>query len=104
MSRTHVFPYSPRKGTKGALLKNEFINPKIIKERAKKLRDHADMVSKKFEASQIGQIAEVLLEHKIKNYFYGYTKNYIKAKIKATPELNTNQRVKITLQKENFCK
>ena len=71
----HIFPFSPREGTPAAKMPQ--IARKIIKERAKLLRETAALQLQKFLALQIGQTVPILLE---KNNF-GRTENFLEVKI-----------------------
>lgn len=57
---THIFPYSKRDGTPAAKMPQ--VNGKIIKERAKLLREAGENELQKFLEKQIGKIFKVLVE------------------------------------------
>ena len=71
----HIFPFSPRAGTPAAKMPQ--VAKKIIKERAKILRETAFLHLQKFLALQVNQTLPVLLE---KNNF-GKTENFLEVKI-----------------------
>jgi threonylcarbamoyladenosine tRNA methylthiotransferase MtaB len=71
----HIFPFSPRTGTPAAKMPQ--VAKKIIKERAKILRETAFVQLQKFLALQVNQTLPVLLE---KNNF-GKTENFLEVKI-----------------------
>lgn len=79
-SRIHVFRYSIRQGTKAAEFKNQ-INGKIKSERSHRLIKLADKMTDDFLNDYIGNEVEILIERREKDYFEGYTSNYLKCKI-----------------------
>lgn len=99
MAKSHIFPYSPRQGTKAASLKEQFISPEVIKERAFLLRKNDKELNNSFLNKNIGLKTEVLIETEDNNYYYGYTDNYIRVKIKKSVNNNNliNEIVKITI-------
>jgi len=60
-SKMHVFGSSPRKGTAAALMQDT-INPKVIKERSRILRDLDAELQLKYREQFIGEKATILLE------------------------------------------
>ena len=59
--KMHVFKYSPRKGTKAAVMPNQ-INGDIKEERSKKLIELSDRNEIEYNKSYIGKNVEVLIE------------------------------------------
>ena len=80
--KTHVFRYSPRRGTAGARLKDA-VPESLKKERAGILEDAAEKTARDFRASLEGKAALVLIEEEEEGYLTGYTDNYVKVYIKA---------------------
>ena len=80
--KTHVFRYSPRKGTAGARLKGA-VPEEVKKERAGILEEAAEQVARDFRFSIIGKEQTVLIEEEEDGCMTGYTGNYIKTYIKA---------------------
>ena len=80
--KTHVFRYSPRRGTAGARLKDA-VPESLKKERAGILEDAAEKTARDFRASLEGKAALVLIEEEEDGYLTGYTDNYVKVYIKA---------------------
>lgn len=80
-SRSHVFPYSSRKGTPAAKMENQI--PMHIKNiRAKRMADVTEGSHMKFLESQVGLTVPVLFEReKSDNIPHGYTPNYTPVKI-----------------------
>ncbi|MFR5765068.1 MAG: tRNA (N(6)-L-threonylcarbamoyladenosine(37)-C(2))-methylthiotransferase MtaB [Clostridia bacterium] len=94
--KMHIFKYSPRKGTKAALMKNQ-VSGDIKEERSKKLIELSDKNQKEHNEKYIGQKLEVLFEEREKEYIKGHTTNYIVVKTKTDKQIeNTIQTVKIT--------
>ena len=79
--KTHVFRYSPRRGTAGARLKGA-VPEGIKKERSAILEEAAEEVARDFRLSITGKEQTVLIEEEEDGYMTGYTGNYIKAYIK----------------------
>jgi len=77
-SRIHVFPYSPRKGTPAAKLKDQ-IPPALKEKRAHIMMQLADRLKTGFMHSQENKILPVLFERLLeKNVYEGLTPNYIR--------------------------
>ena len=79
--KTHVFRYSPRRGTAGARLKGA-VPESVKKERSAILEEAAEEVALDFRRSIIGKEQTVLIEEEEDGYMTGYTGNYIKAYIR----------------------
>ena len=94
--KMHIFKYSPRKGTKAALMKNQ-VPGDIKEERSKKLIELSDKNQKEHNEKYIEKKLEVLFEEREKEYIKGHTTNYIVVKTKTDKQIeNTIQTVKIT--------
>ena len=78
--KTHVFRYSPRRGTAGARLK-DVVPEEIKKERSAALEELAEEVARDFRLSVAGKEQTVLIEEWTDGYSTGYTGNYIKVYI-----------------------
>lgn len=74
--KMHVFKYSPRKGTKAAVMPNQ-INGDIKEERSKKLIELSDRNEIEYNKSYIGKDVEVLFEEEKDGMYKGHTQNYI---------------------------
>ena len=72
----HVFSYSKRKGTKAAIMHNQ-IDPGVIKQRSKIIRDLGMKKKIEFNKSFVGKELEVLVENNSK----GTSRNYISVKL-----------------------
>lgn len=75
-SKIHIFPYSPRLGTKALLLPNKVKNF-IIKERVMKLKKIANQLAINYQSKLIGKTRAILFEQKKNNYWQGYSPEYI---------------------------
>ena len=78
--RTHVFRYSPRKGTAGAAMKDA-VPEQIKKERAEALESLGEKAAKAFTGANLGITHTILIEESSDGYATGYTGNYIKTYI-----------------------
>ena len=89
----HIFKYSKRKGTRAAVMPDQ-IDEQIKAARSEKLIALGHDMSKEFRKFYIGKNEEVLFEEKAvigdKEYFVGYTKEYVKVS-KETDENLENQ-------------
>ena len=89
----HIFKYSKRKGTRAAVMPDQ-IDEQIKAARSEKLIALGHDMSKEFRKFYIGKNEEALFEEKAvigdKEYFVGYTKEYVKV-AKKTAENLENQ-------------
>lgn len=89
----HIFKYSRRKGTRAAVMPDQ-IDEQVKAARSEKLIALGHDMSKEFRKFYIGKNEEVLFEEKAvigdKEYFVGYTKEYVKV-AKKTDENLENQ-------------
>jgi len=79
-NQLHVFPYSPRKGTPAARMKDQ-IDGNIKHQRVKKLMDLSTELQSEFASWQIGKILEVLIEERHGKYMVGHASNYLKVRV-----------------------
>ena len=80
LTKTHVFKYSPRKGTKAADMPNQ-LDGTVKDIRSKALIELNDKNEHAFTEKFIGRVMDVLIEKEIKDkpdFYEGYTRNYIK--------------------------
>ena len=97
--KMHVFQYSPRKGTRAAVMPNQ-IDGNIKEARSKKLIELSNENQKMYNQQLVGKDVEVLFEDKEVEdgitYFRGHTQNYILVKYKTDENLeNTLKNVRI---------
>lgn len=83
LTKTHIFKYSPRKGTKAADMPNQ-LDGNIKDKRSKALIELSEKNEKDFIKKYVGRTMQVLLEQKVNEKdgsLEGYTRNYIKVKV-----------------------
>ena len=90
----HIFKYSPRKGTKAAVMPNQ-IDGNIKEQRSAKLIELSHNNEIKYNEKEIGKELEVLWEEKEGEYIKGHTTNYKVVKIPYKPIENTISKAKI---------
>ena len=94
--KMHVFPYSKRKGTRAAEMKEQ-VDGNIKEQRSKILITLSNENQKEYNVSLIGKNVEVLFEDRDGEYYKGHTQNYILVKYKTDEILdNTLRDVEIT--------
>lgn len=89
LSKMHIFKFSPRTGTRAALMENQ-VDGNIKDERSKALIKLNKENEKEFMEGFIGRNMEVLYEQKssdIESSYEGYTPNYIKVIAKSEKDL-----------------
>ena len=79
--RMHVFKYSPRKGTKAAVMENQ-IDGWVKEVRSKRLIQLSDENESSYNSKYLGKSVEVLFEELCGEYYRGHTKNYIEVWVK----------------------
>ncbi len=77
LTHLHVFPYSDRPGTPAAQLPDK-VHGSVVRERSGRLRDVSDGLSRRFRASQIGEVHRALT---IDDGSVAVTGNYLKLRI-----------------------
>ena len=93
----HIFKYSPRKGTKAAVMPNQ-IDGNIKEQRSRRLIELSNSNTKRHNESYIGKELEVLWEEKVEDYVQGHTTNYIVVK---SPYKNIENTItKVLIEKE----
>lgn len=101
-SKMHVFPFSPRKGTRAAAMENQI--PEDIKEkRSHEMLKLSDEMQEHYLERFIGKTVPVLLEQPVKNkpgFLEGYTDTYITVYVKA-PEAFVGQMKEVKLQENH---
>jgi len=89
LSKMHIFKFSPRKGTKAYLMKND-VDGNVKDERSKKLIALDMELEKKFSLKYLDKELLVLYEKKINGddeLYEGYTDNYIKVVSKSDRDI-----------------
>lgn len=85
-SELHVFPYSPRKNTPAAKMKDQ-VNDQIKHERANRLLQLSKELNHEFALKQIGKTLKVLFEKRDGEYLIGHAGDYLKVKAKTADNL-----------------
>ena len=83
LTKTHIFKFSPRKGTKAATMPDQ-IDGVVKEKRSKDLIELNDKNESDFSKSIVGRELDVLVEKEVSKkpgVFEGYTKNYVKVEI-----------------------
>ncbi len=100
--KVHVFPYSPREGTKAAKMPQ--IEKSVKENRSHIMIEKTEEIRKNFLESQIGKNVDVLFETRHSDSFVeGYTKNYTPVKVKGEFPCGEISKVKITAVDGDFC-
>ncbi len=96
-SKTHLFKFSPREGTRAAKMGDQ-INGNTKKNRLHDLEKIEEANRKAFLENQVGKNLSVLVESKsdLEGYSGGYSTNYLKVNVKENIPANTIIDVKIT--------
>lgn len=83
LTKTHIFKFSPRKGTKAAEMPNQ-LDGNVKDRRSKALIELNEHNEGEFSKSLVGRELDVLVEQEVPKkpgIFEGYTKNYVKVEI-----------------------
>ncbi len=98
--RTHIFPFSPRRGTAAFDLQPR-IEPKLIKKRINLLKKAAQESSYKFRKTFLGKHLRVLIESKTRREngsFCGYADNYIRVIVDNVTKKNVNELLQVKIE------
>ncbi|EOR26184.1 MiaB-like tRNA modifying protein [Clostridium sartagoforme AAU1] len=101
LTKTHVFKYSPRKGTKASDMQDQ-IDGSIKEKRSKLLIELSNKNEKEFIEKFIGTEMDVLIETEAKGQegmYEGYTRNYIKVQVPCSCADVTGKIVDIEISK-----
>ena len=98
--KMHVFQYSPRKGTRAAVMPKQ-VDGNIKETRSKKMIELSNENQLSYNKTLVGNTVQVLFEDKEvengKTYYKGHTQNYILVKYETDENLeNTFKNVKIS--------
>lgn len=104
-SEAHIFPYSPRKGTKAAAMDGQ-ITKKAKNERAKKMIEASKTLHREYVESFVGSEHEVLFERCIgDNVYEGHMSNYITVRVQSDTDVaHTFKKVKLTSSENGIAK
>ena len=100
--KVHVFPYSPREGTRAAKMPQL---PRHLKEeRSRIMIEETEKVRQAFLSSQVGKTVEVLFETRRSDGFTeGYTKNYTPVKVEGLLPCSEILKAEIIGVDGDFC-
>ena len=79
----HAFPYSERAGTSAVRMTGEKIPVAVAKQRVKMLEKLNEKYHHEILSENVDEIHQVLVEECVDGVYYGYTQNYLRAKIMA---------------------
>ncbi len=82
----HTFKYSKRKWTRAATMPGQ-VSGEVANYRSNKLITLSNKIKEEIEKSYIGKKVDVLIEKYSNEYLEGYTKNYIKVRVKGDKSL-----------------
>ena len=86
-SRMHIFPFSPRPGTRAAVMPCQ-IKKNVRQERARLAIAAAEKMAGEFMHSQLGKTLEVLFERERDGFWVGHSGNYLEVAVKNGGEKN----------------
>ncbi len=95
--KMHIFKFSPREGTKAAVMKNQ-IDGNIKEERSQKFIELSDKNEKEYNETYVGKEVEILWEEEKDGVYKGHTKNYVLA------HMNINDLNEKKIENENLLK
>ena len=95
--KMHIFKFSPREGTKAAVMKNQ-IDGNIKEERSQKFIELSDKNEKEYNERYVGKEVEILWEEEKDGVYKGHTKNYVLA------HMNINDLNEKKIENENLLK
>lgn len=85
-SQLHVFPYSPRKNTPAAKMKDQ-INDQVKHQRVERLLELSKQLNYDFAMKQIDKTLKVLFEKRSGDYLIGHASDYLQVKVKTNENL-----------------
>ena len=91
----HIFPYSRRPGTKADKMPGQLGNA-IKEQRSRQATQVAQQMARNYREGFVGKTLEVLFEEPDKEFFTGYTPNYLKVYVRGKNLHNQIKKVKIT--------
>lgn len=83
-AKIHVFPYSPREGTKAAVMPGQ-LSKAVKEQRTRELIALGEETAAAYQAQWVGKESTVLIEEKIGGTWHGYTPEYIPVTIADCP-------------------
>ncbi len=99
----HAFPYSKRRGTVAATMKNQ-VPDEIKHQRVAILSQRAAEIRGEILDSLIGTEVDVLFESQNGGYFFGHTPEFVEVRVRCESDLHAAiRRVRIVSHDENIC-
>jgi threonylcarbamoyladenosine tRNA methylthiotransferase MtaB len=86
-ARIHVFPYSPRKGTRAAEMPGQ-LGAAVKRQRCEKMLELAEANCREHSRSLLGSTLAVLFEKRSKQYWEGLTDTYVRVYVRSDDNLN----------------
>ena len=99
LTKTHVFKFSPRTGTKAADMKDQ-VDGNKKDERSKKLIELNEKNEAEFTESLVGREMGVLIEQEVKgqeDIFEGYTRNFVKVHVSGSSKEDVGNIIKVKI-------
>ena len=95
-AKIHVFPYSPREGTKAAVMPGQ-LTTALKEQRTRELIALGDETARAYRESWLGRTAPVLLEERTEDGWVGYTPEYIQVTLPDCPACRQGALVDVRL-------
>ena len=97
-SKIHVFPFSARKGTVAAAMKNQ-VDAQTKKFRTNRALEVSSVKEKSFAENLIGKTVEIIAETEENGFIDGLTKNYVRVYIPADSEIKLGEIISVEVEK-----
>ncbi|MBQ3157306.1 MAG: tRNA (N(6)-L-threonylcarbamoyladenosine(37)-C(2))-methylthiotransferase MtaB [Clostridia bacterium] len=95
-AKIHVFPYSPREGTKAAVMPGQ-LSKAVKEQRTRELIALGEETAAAYQAQWLGRETTVLIEEKIGGLWHGYTPEYIPVTLPDCPACAPGRMVNVRL-------
>ena len=97
--KMHIFKYSPREGTLAQKMPMQ-VDGNKKEERSEKLIELSNINQEMYNKKYINKKIVVLFEEKVGDYWEGYTKNYIRVKVKTEENLENKLQEVVPIKEE----
>lgn len=97
--KMHIFKYSPREGTLAQKMPMQ-VDGNKKEERSEKLIELSNINQEMYNKKYINKKIMVLFEEKVGDYWEGYTKNYIRVKVKTEENLENRLQEVVPIKEE----
>ena len=97
--KMHIFKYSPREGTFAQKMPMQ-VDGNKKEERSEKLIELSNINQEMYNKKYINKKIVVLFEEKVGDYWEGYTKNYIRVKVKTEENLENKLQEVVPIEEE----